>query len=154
MKALLLACAAPAAVPKGGNLPSFVAFVTRSDEWIAIAGSEPLGWALFAAGVVLGFGWWVNRHSIPRRARALRAESASVAATVAKAAKCAIANAHRGAVFSKKELADLQIFYEKWLNLAPDVRDGLGESLRASGIDMIKLGDAIRAHREAPLRKE
>jgi hypothetical protein len=151
---LILLASAPSAAlqPAADTAASFFAFVTRSDEWIAIAGSEPLGWALFVSGLVIGFGWWFARHSVPSRARALRATSSEVAPLLAKTARSAIENAHRSGVLTRKELGDLQIFYEMWLNLAPEVRDSVADSLRAGGVDMIKLGEAIRVHRDGPLR--
>jgi hypothetical protein len=149
-----LAALAPAAARHTATSPSFIDFATRSDEWIAIAGSEPLGWALFSTGIAFGFVWWFSRNGVPRRARSWRSSSKEVASSIAKSARIAIENMHRPTpnTFSANELADLRVFYEKWLNLAPEVRDALGESLRSSGIDMIKLGEAIRAFKETPKR--
>src|SRR5947209_3983718 len=144
--AMTIAALAPAAARHIESTTSFIDFVTRSDEWIAIAGSEPLGWALFSSGVALGFLWWFYRNAAPRRVRAWRSSSKEVAGSIAKVARRAIENMHRRAPssFTKGEIADLQVFYEKWLNLSPELRDGLADGLRANGIDMIKLGDAIR----------
>lgn len=49
--------------------------------------------------------------------------------------------------WSRDDLHMITAFYERWLNLAPELRSELREELAAEGIDMLKLGDAIRAHR-------
>jgi hypothetical protein len=50
---------------------------------------------------------------------------------------------------NKAELEDIQVFYERWLNLSDAERESTREELSKEGIDMIRLGDAIRDHNKS-----
>ncbi len=49
--------------------------------------------------------------------------------------------------WSAEERSQITSFYERWLNLEPNLRSELRLELASEGIDTLKLSDAIRAHR-------
>lgn len=121
-------------------------------EGIAVGGSTGVGFALLVAGMLGGYGWWYAQNGRPRRlvdGTASKDETARIASLAMAALET---RNHAKSGLGSDELADVQLFYEKWLNLEADDRDAMREELRAAGVDMIKLGDVIRSIKSAVAR--
>ena len=97
------------------------------------------------AGALLGWLLWHTRAGRPwDRAwsvadRGLARELARVVPLVARRADSAVSSA---------QLAQVVAFYTRWLDLPATQRDAHAESLRAAGIDMVRLGDSLRWFRD------
>jgi hypothetical protein len=133
--------AAKKAEPKENR--SLVETLTARVEAIEIAGSGAVAWGLLVGGVICGYGWWFVANGQPRRFNDGDVPEKAVQ-SIASAALVALDGGGRHAPLTKPELGDVRLFYEKWLNLDAGERDHMREELRTQGIDMIKLGDAIR----------
>jgi hypothetical protein len=80
---------------------------------------------------------WDRAHSAADRA--LAGEVARAVPLVARRAESAV---------SSRSLAQVVAFYTRWLDLPAAERDAHAESLRAAGIDMVRLGDSLRWFRD------
>jgi hypothetical protein len=97
------------------------------------------------AGLAFGAAFWLLKNGRPRRLE-LGVITEDVARRIVKSARTAVERMNdkmRGGL-SDGELAELQVFYERWLNLENEMRTQLREELAREGVDMIKLGDALR----------
>src|SRR6185369_5458170 len=94
-------------------------------EGIEVAGSTGVGFALLLAGMMAGYGWWYLQNGKPRRLH----DGSIPAAEVRRIASAAIATLearnHAKSGIEPGDLADVQLFYEKWLNLDPEDRDAM-----------------------------
>ena len=150
---LAIAADARAAAPKRPahrSEPSFFEVAVADVEHIEVAGNASVGYALVVAGVMAGYGLWFLKRGAPRRLAGGPVDP-GIAKKICGASLAILESrnlAKSGVTTS--DVADVRIFYEKWLNLGADERDAMREELRAQGIDMIKLGDALRSLRDAP----
>src|SRR5262245_1123006 len=100
--------------------------------------------ALALAGIALGYLLYQHRWAKPWSG-AYRAGSARFADRVTRAARIALGPmSSHGVPLTRADLADLEAFYTRWLNLPHGDREAHREALRRDGIDMIRLGDALR----------
>jgi hypothetical protein len=111
-------------------------------ERIGGALGQPRLLVLFLVGATIGYLLFQRRWARPW-SHPYRTESARFAGRVTRAARIALGPAHHGGL-TRADLAALEAFYTRWLNLASDDREAHREALRAEGIDMIRLGDALR----------
>ena len=110
---------------------------------------EPLPLACLLLGVGLGYVIHQRRRAYPW-ARAYRAADNELIARITRAARIAIGEAALGTGgLTRTDLAELAAFYTRWLNLARAEREELRNALLGDGIDMIRLGDALRRFRDA-----
>lgn len=100
---------------------------------------------LLAVAIVGGLvglvSWWRN-HGPPRRMRVAK----EAAVRIERSARIALedhSRKRRGRL-SEEEVTELGIFYERWLNLDADSRGSFTEELASEGINMIRLGEALR----------
>jgi len=101
--------------------------------------------AAMLAGAALAWVVWQLRAGRPWD-RAHTAADRALASDVARAVPM-VARRDHGAV-SATALAQVVAFYTRWLDLPAAERDAHAESLRAAGIDMVRLGDSLRWFRD------
>lgn len=111
---------------------------------IGAAGSEETGWALLGVGTLLGAALFTARNLSPRRLQLGKPSAGTVQRVTAVAHRALELHAKQQRGLSADEVADLQAFYERWLNLGPDQREYFRDALKREGIDVAKIGDAIR----------
>ena len=93
-------------------------------------------------GLVVGVcAWWVQSGPPPRTL-----VDVSAVDRIGASARSAIEqlNAKTRGKLSAREVDELWVFYERWINLDPDMRSRFREELASEGINMIRLGDALR----------
>jgi hypothetical protein len=96
-------------------------------------------------GALLAWVVWQLRAGRPWD-RAHTAADRALAAEVARAVPLVARREH--AAVSATALTQVVAFYTRWLDLPAAERDAHGESLRAAGIDMVRLGDSLRWFRD------
>lgn len=104
----------------------------------------PLQIGAASLGIALGGAYWVWKHSGPRT-WLLRDVGDDRAADVVAVAHKVLAKKKVRAPLAPAELSELLLFYERWLNLDAEQRSVMREDLAREGIDMIHLGEALRA---------
>lgn len=114
----------------------------------AVAGSGPIGWGLVFGGTAPGYAWWLWKNGRPRGLTFGKVTERAIQQATSRA-RTAVDNLNnmKGGM-TDEELGDLQVFYEKWLNVDAAQREQLREQMLAEGVDMIKLGDAIRWYKK------
>lgn len=123
-------------------------FILLNTGRIAAVGSGPIGWGLVFGGAALGYAWWLWKNGRPRGLTFGKVTERVVQRVTNKARKAVDdLNANMKGGMTDAELSELQVFYEKWLNVDPTEREQLREQLQREGIDMIKLGEALRWYR-------
>ncbi|NUP09543.1 MAG: hypothetical protein HOW73_26155 [Polyangiaceae bacterium] len=110
-------------------------------SWIAIV--------LAVATSIFGAVFWHWRNGRPRKLDAPGVTDARIHRVTALV-KAASSGGKQGRLGSA-DYTELLGFYERWLNLPADARSQMREELATEGIDMIKLGDAIRSDRLGPV---
>ena len=100
-----------------------------------------LGIAL--AGAVFGYFVYQARWGRPWGG-VYRSASDRLAKRIARSAP-AVA---RQSEVAAQDVAAVEAFYTRWVNLPREEREGHRESLRSEGIDMIRLGDSLRWYRD------
>ena len=70
--------------------------------------------------------------------------SDELAARIARSAPAVM----RQTQLSGEDLAAVEAFYTRWLNLPREDREAHGETLRGEGLDMVRLGDSLRSYRD------
>jgi hypothetical protein len=99
--------------------------------------------ALATLGAALGYllfqRWWGRPWG-----SAYRRAGERLSSRVARAAPLVA----RLAELPRAEVAAVQAFYTRWINLPRDEREAHRERLRSEGIDMIRLGDSLRWFRD------
>lgn len=111
---------------------------------IGAPGSEEVGWILLGLGVALGAGAFTALNLAPRRLELGKPRPQTVQRITAVAHRSLELFAKQTTGLDAAEIADLQAFYERWLNLGNDQREYFRDALKKEGIDMAKIGDAIR----------
>ena len=111
---------------------------------------EAVPLACLLLGVVLGYALHQRRRGYPW-ARAYRVADEDLVVRITRAARLAVGEAALGAAnpSTPRDLAELTAFYTRWLNLPRAEREELRNALLGDGIDMIRLGDALRRFRDA-----
>jgi hypothetical protein len=110
--------------------------------------ADPVTVALLVAGVVLGHVIFQRRWGRPW-SYAYRASGRALAGRITSTARMALDGRTQpgSGALGPADLAALEAFYTRWLNLPREERDALREALRSEGFDMILLGDTLRRHR-------
>ncbi len=145
--ALTVICAtslAQTATPKKKKAPPPPSFVEENLARVGAPGSEEAGWILLGVGAALGAGLSTARNLAPRRLQLGKPKHETVQRITGVAHRALELYAKQKPGLSTDELADLQAFYERWLNLGADQREYFRDALKRDGIDMPKVGDAIR----------
>jgi hypothetical protein len=108
----------------------------------------PLGYALAGFGLTLGHGLYLARHGRFFRTWLGEPVGPELVARVRRASERALfEQAGAEASLTRSDWRLLSAFYERWLVLAPGERETLREELAREGVDMMRLGDALRWHR-------
>jgi hypothetical protein len=124
-------------------------FILLNTGRIAVAGSGPVGWGLVIGGAAVGYAWWLWKNGRPRGLNIGKITERAIQQATSKA-RTAVDNLNRNmrGGMTDDDLAELQVFYEKWLNVDPAERQALREQMASEGVDMIKLGEAIRWYKK------
>jgi hypothetical protein len=138
------ASSAFAQTAKKKKAPPPPSFIEENLARIGAPGTEILGWILIGAGVALGAGLFTARNLPPRRLQLGKPKPATVQRITAVAHRALELHAKQQQGLSRDDIADLQSFYERWLNLGTDQREYFRDTLKREGIDLAKIGDAIR----------
>lgn len=139
-----VASSAHAQTAKKKKAPPPPSFVEENLARIGAPGTELAGWLLIACGVVLGGGLFTLKNRPPRRLQLGNPKLDAVQRITAVAHRALELFAKQQRGLTAEELADLQAFYERWLNLGTDQREYFRDTLKREGIDLAKIGDAIR----------
>lgn len=142
--ALSLASTAAAQTTKKKKAAPPPSFVDENLARIGAPGSEEVGWALLGVGVALGAGLFTGLNLAPRRLELGKPKAGTVQRITAVAHRALELFAKQQPGLSDDEMADLQAFYERWLNLETDQREYFRDALKKDGVDMAKIGEAIR----------
>lgn len=98
--------------------------------------------AIAIVGGLVGLVSWWRNHGQPRSTRVAK----EAAARIERTARMALedhSRKRRGRL-TDDEVTELGIFYERWLNLDTESRGNFREELASEGINMIRLGEALR----------
>lgn len=96
-------------------------------------------------GALLAWVLWQLRAGRPWD-RAHTAADRALATDVARAVPLVARRDH--AALSRTALSQVVAFYTRWLDLPAAERDAHAESMRAAGINMVRLGDSLRWFRD------
>ncbi len=120
-------------------------FILINTGRIAAVGSGPIGWGILLGSTALGYAAWLWKNGRPRGLNLGKVTERVIERATSKAREAVdnLNNNMKGGM-TDEELADLQVFYEKWLNVDATEREQLREQMLSEGVDMIKLGEAIR----------
>ena len=111
---------------------------------------EPTAIGAILAGVALAYLLFQRGRAWPW-GRLYRATDAVLATSITRTSALATRELGRSpGALSRAEVAELEAFYVRWLNLPREEREELRNELLLDQIDMIRLGDALRWYRDAP----
>lgn len=142
--ALSIASTASAQAAKKKKAAPPPSFVEENLARIGAPGSEEVGWTLLGVGVAVGAGLFTALNLAPRRLELGKPKGSTVQRITAVAHRALELFAKQQPGLSDDEMKDLQAFYERWLNLDTDQREYFRDSFKKEGVDMAKIGEAIR----------
>lgn len=118
--------------------PALLLLATRPSKYAP----TPLLLAVAVVAGLVGFVSWWRNHGPPRKTRVAK----EAAARIERTARMALEDhaRKRRDRLSEEEVIELGIFYERWLNLDAEERGTFREELASEGINMIRLGEALR----------
>lgn len=146
-------CATPEQVKAAGGLMGILGgTILISTARIALSGSGPVGWGLLIGGAAVGYGIWLwRRGKAPKFVLGAKLQAKEMMPFVNKARTAVESfNTKMKGGLNDEELKDLRIIYERFINMDPAARKELQDQMLQEGVDMVKLGDAVRWYSSLP----